>query len=148
MLRYVLGYSPSRRCLARLPLRVSARLGKGLALLSALGWAVLIRYAFLPMMFPSAEPSPLAPDWFWIVAAFSILPDFFYGRAIAERDLEARIDTDSGVGRRWRWALALQFWGVWAYWLIAVRQLPEPRHVLVAEGASHEARTGPEDHAV
>lgn len=148
MLRYVLGYPPSRRILARLSLHASARLGKGLALLSALGWVVLVRYAFLPMMFPSGEPSPLAPDWFWVVAAVSILPDFFYGRAIAERDLEARIDTDHGVGRRWRWALALQFWGVWAYWLIAVRLLPEPRHVLVVEGASQNAQTGPEDHAV
>ena len=148
MLRYVLGYSPRTRYLARLSPHASARLGKGLALLSALGWVVLVRYAFLPMMLHSREPSPLVPDWVWVVAVVSILPDFFYGRVIAERDLEARIDTDRGVGRRWRWALALQFWGVWAYWLIAVRQLPEPRYVLVVEGASRDAQTGPEDHAV
>jgi hypothetical protein len=79
------------------------------------------------------------PEWLMMVAVGLIFPAFFYGRALAERDLEARVDTDRGVGRRWRWALALQFWGIWAYWLIATHQLPEPRQCIVVEDPSQDA---------
>jgi hypothetical protein len=137
MLRYILGYSPSRRLLARLSMQASARLGRALALASALAWAALIRYVFLPMMLPSAATGIRVPEWLLVAGILSILPDFLYRRALAERDLEARINTDRGIGRRWRWALVLQFWGVWAYWLVAVHQLPEPREFL--ESVPHDS---------
>ena len=147
MLRYILGYSLSGRLLARLSLRANARLGKAVALSSVVGWAVLV-YGMLPLMLPSAKPYVLLPDWLLVTGLLSIVPAFFYGRALAERDLEARIDTDHGLGRRWRWALALRFWGEWAYWLFAVRQLPEWRETLATECTSQDAHSVPEEHAV
>jgi hypothetical protein len=63
-------------------------------------------------------------DWLMATAIVLIFLGAIVGPAVARRDLEARIDTTHGTGRRWRRALLLQFWGIWAYWLVADRRLP------------------------
>lgn len=147
VLRYILGYSPTLRLLARLSLRANARLGKALALSSALGWVIFVGYIFSPSSPETGQSHTPLPGWLMLVAFAFIFPAFFYGRALAERDLEARIDTDHGLGRRWRWALALQFWGIWAYWLIAPHQLPEPRQYIVVDDPSQDTDDEDGEHA-
>ena len=115
---------------------MNGSLGRATAVASIAGWVVFGRefaYAFRSGL---THPPLHTPGWLLVTALLAVMPTALLGRAIAERDLEARVDTSRGVGRRWRWALALQFWGPWAYWLFAARRLPALGSALIEdEGA-------------
>jgi hypothetical protein len=148
MLRYILGYSPAERVLRKLSLRANALLGRGLAIAAAVGWGIFLCIVFRSVGGVMARPGaargqPMA-SWLVDVMFVFILVPGFYGRMVAERDLSARVDTLTGMGRRWRWALIVLYWGIWAYWLFGARRLPSAVAALgpdsrVADGPSRGA---------
>jgi hypothetical protein len=133
IIRYVLGYSPAERVLSNLSLRANACVGRGLAIASAMGWLIFVASVLdvggVDARFIRARGQAI-PGWVLGPMFVLILIPFLYGRMIAERDLSARIDTSIGVGRRWRWLLAVACWGMWAYWLVGARRLPAAVEVL------------------
>ena len=127
------------RLLAAVPLRANGWLGRGTALAAVAGWAIFAReftYAFRSGL---THPPLHTPGWLMVTALLAVMPTALLGRAIAERDLESRVDTSHGIGRRWRWALALQFWGPWAYWVFAPHQLPAAGAALIEEEGARPA---------
>jgi hypothetical protein len=120
--------------LDRLSLKQNARCGQALAAGSALGWSYIVTQIFIPNA-PAIRGSSVTmgagSNVLATIAGIFIVLDGFYGRSLATRDLESRVDVVTGPGKKWRWGLVVQFWGVWVYWLVASFRLP-PRGAYLA----------------
>ena len=128
----------------RLTLEHNARLGMALAIGSAAGWGLLLGGVVLPHASEIATHSVTLGSAENVIACVSVLPialGGYYGRSIALRDLASRVDVKAGVGKKWRWGLAVQFWGAWAYWFFGARRLPAQGTYL--EQQERLARFGP-----
>jgi hypothetical protein len=132
----------------RMSLEQNARWGKSLAVSSALGWGYLAGFMLsnaaeirTQTVTLSGSSSVLAT-----IAAIPIVLGGYYGRSLAYRDLVSRVDVETGLGKKWRWGLAVQFWGAWAYWLVADSRLPprgtfsSAQELLVTFGPLRRAR--------
>jgi hypothetical protein len=122
----------------RLSLAANARTGKAIAIGSAVGWGYLVGGVFIPYANEVTTHTVTLTGFASTLLKIAAVPmalDAIYGRSLAFRDLESRVDVQAGSGKKWRWALAVQFWGVWAYWLFGARRLP-PQGTFTASQAA------------
>jgi hypothetical protein len=109
--------------LERLSTSAQAKIGGLLALSNAVGWL----WFGATLMDVKAE-KVMPPTWAFLLFAAVAFAAARYGPILTLVDLERRVETDAGTGLRWsRFIRILIFWGVWAYWLIGIWQLPRPR---------------------